>query len=344
MNEDKSMGRQSGRHIREALHYYASIVIAGLGILVSLAIVVLPHTGLAEQAKGFLEHSNEFLIPLGVAVMSAFYLLTLYGQKEISEEIRHLAEVVGNPDSRVWQQQIMHSLPNNMREVFSHELDVFFEGLRKATNNQRIELKQRSLESRFIQAYRQTLLKLAGSTFWATALATRDYWKPYECLFAEFKAFIESGGKMNRVFFVDDPDHLTFEECETILRQASIGVDVYITSLSEAEADGRVAFFVVENNALVSWEVQFSIDGSARTKMIVANFNNQEVSNCLQVSKAIFRTARRLTVSELETALNKAKDRADKKRRQRKVGYIETANPTLPTNHSSKDSSQTSTS
>src|SRR4029079_9003162 len=126
-----SAPRKPHRNVREALHHYGSIILAGVGIAISLAVVILRPSGRAEEFKGFVEH---LLLPIGVFILSALYLLTLYGQREIAEEVRQLTDSLNDPSSERWKQRVTEALPVRLREVFASELDAFFDGLRLAVD------------------------------------------------------------------------------------------------------------------------------------------------------------------------------------------------------------------
>lgn len=314
MSANTSGSQKRFRITLDKINHYIPTIVAVLGFFLPLTLITLRETGLAESL--FAKFSEKMLIPIGVSVLSSLFLITFYRQQQLSEEIKELTNSINDPVSHHWQRRVKTSLPDNLSEVFSHELAYFFDGLKRASTFHEIELKPRTLESKFIEAYRLTLQKYSGATFWATALATRAYWQPYTSLLIDFQSFIVKKGAMHRLFFVIDPEKLSLEECEVMLAQARIGVHIYVLEQSKADQEGMMDFFVVEETGKVSWEVsRNTINNEATTHKIVASFDPEKVKQKLENSRKLFRLARCQSLADLELAETAAKERAEKKRR-----------------------------
>jgi hypothetical protein len=319
------------RFSRESIHVYGSIILATVGFVLSLAVAILPHTGLAEQSKEFVTRSSELLFPIGVAIGSFFFLQLVFGHREVTSELERLRRLIEDPESPEWVNRMKESLPELLREAFTEDIKIFCDGLKRARTEHQIVLDCRTLEARFASAYRTTLRRFPKGEFWATALATRTYWgfsdKPtdlsveqpepgsFASLEVAFREFIGTGGVMHRLFFVVDPDKLTVEECEIILRQRRLGVVSHILNSEWAEANDLLYFFVVEKGGAIAWEASISQGASRKVSKVTATVDSVRIQETYLVwRKKLFEEAREISLPELEQALAAAQDRRKKKK------------------------------
>jgi hypothetical protein len=228
--------------------------------------VLLP----VAHSLGFAERihlSNESLMPIGLGLLAFFYLAVVYGQRKIEDQLEQLKTSRG-PQDPGWGEQIKRSIPEDLREIFSAEIDRFCQALHRAKTDEEFVIRNAKLTDRFSSAYGRILRRFPNSTFYATAPAKKQYWKVFisnsegqPSILDEFQHFLDGkGAVMKRIFFVEDPKMLTQEECEVILPQVRLLTATYLASIQSARDMDRLRYFAVEGkneaNPRISWEVR----------------------------------------------------------------------------------------
>jgi hypothetical protein len=101
--------------------------------------------------------------------------------------------------------------------------------------------------------FKNVLDEFPQSEFLAISLPSKRFLWKNENLVEYIREFINSGGRMKRVFMLDDMDKLIDEEREVINKQREIGVDVYLIRKDRIELKDQKYLFV-ESKGLIGWE------------------------------------------------------------------------------------------
>lgn len=106
----------------------------------------------------------------------------------------------------------------------------------------------------FISFYIAQLVNFRRSTFYATSIPSRDFFWRSSDVAESTSQFIRGGGEIRRVFFLEEElAELSDEQVEILGEQKSIGVDVYVASMSRVP--GHMAkFYMVETGLKIGWE------------------------------------------------------------------------------------------
>ncbi|MEN0065431.1 MAG: hypothetical protein AAGA48_25015 [Myxococcota bacterium] len=106
----------------------------------------------------------------------------------------------------------------------------------------------RPVNEGFRSMYRNVLLSYPGATLHAASLPSRDYFWD-EAMMGLMKKFVDAGGTMKRVFFLDEK-LASLEETKGILAaQQKCGVEVFTCDWDKAREHGLVRFYIVDNKA-----------------------------------------------------------------------------------------------
>lgn len=155
---------------------------------------------------------------------------------------------------------------------------------------------------KFRSFYQRTLEAYRPADFRATSIPTaKFFWKDTKTE-EVIGQFIKNGGKMKRIFFLDDIGQLQDPEvCHILRRQRELGVDTYTVLASEAPKEWR-RFFVVDTEGRIAWELQRAADGTSElasmtwdpiaTKRYLELFDRLESLDAVQ---PYFDTAQQLT-------------------------------------------------
>jgi hypothetical protein len=270
----------------------------------------------AFHAFGFhdkAEKLQEYMIPVGVGLLSLFFLSLVYGQSRIRREIRRITGLSHDPRNPKWKHAVRHCLPPDFWEIMAPEIDVLTDGLRMAVADQTLVIKKSSIRPRFVEAYLRTLKHFPDATFCATALATSRYWGifgPPEAITRAFQEFLAGKGRMRRIFFVDNADSPTIEECSIMLKQTELGVEVLVASISLAKSFERDVFFFVDSPAdgkpRIAWEVRIDKEEFREVK---ATVNPEQTMHYFHLWHKLERDgiAKPLTVSALRTLMERSR-------------------------------------
>jgi hypothetical protein len=259
-------------HRQETVEKWVGSILAVGGFGMALLFAAFHAFGFHEKA----EKVQEYMIPVGVGLLSLFFLSLVYGQSRIRREIRRITGLSHDPTNPKWKHAVRHCLQPDFWEIMAPEIDNLTDGLRMAVVEQTLVIKKSSIRPRFVEAYVRTLKHFPDTTFCATALATARYWGifgPPEAITRAFREFITGKGRMRRIFFVENADAPSAEECGIMLRQAELGVEVLIASISMAKSFERDVFFFVDSPASgkprIAWEVRIEKEDFREIKATV---------------------------------------------------------------------------
>lgn len=103
--------------------------------------------------------------------------------------------------------------------------------------------------------YKRALSVFPNSSICATSVASRRYFWNDPSINEAIQRFTENGGKMTRVFFLDDQEDLRAAEVREILNEQSrIGVNVFVVHKDNIPEEMR-RLFVVDLTRPIAWEV-----------------------------------------------------------------------------------------
>ena len=273
------------RRSEDAFHRWTGRVLAVLGLLVPVVFVIAEsfHSPVAD----FLKHA---LLPIGIGLLSYFYLALVYGQDRIRAEMTIITGLTYHPENPEWCDAIQRSLPKDFWTILGPELEPALQNIRRAKVEQSLLIEQRYLTPRFLAAYVRTLQHFPNATFYATALATSTYWKVFgdkDIIHRHFDTFLRHG-RMRRIFFIDDVSCPSEDECDEMLAQSRLGVEVLLASKKQVAGMSRDSFFFVEycNNRFprIAWEVTVQND---QFRCIKATVNPVETSKYLEIWKSL---------------------------------------------------------
>jgi len=161
-------------------------------------------------------------------------------------------------------------LDRNLDKIFGDHVQSELNSISQALSSGRITVTNE--EFRWI--YQETLRQFSKDEFRATSLPSNLYLWGDQAVNDAITSFIKNGGRMTRIFFVEDPDHLNAEAEGIMTRQFRDGVTVYFLRRSDVPDDLSTLFLVDVSEAL-AW--QATIDSSQRITLITATANRDEV-------------------------------------------------------------------
>lgn len=135
--------------------------------------------------------------------------------------------------------------------------------------------------------YNKTLEMYPKSTFYATSIASEAYfWTPgtYE---NSVKAFIDTHGRMERIFFVEhDAQRLSDEEMRVIKKHLELGVKIFVIGENHAP-HGSSEFFLVESKGKIAWRSEIGGNKVIHTSTASSNpeFTRHFVKSYLDLKK-----------------------------------------------------------
>lgn len=147
---------------------------------------------------------------------------------------------------------LQYYMDENLIEVFGEHISGLLQSIEMASKNKEIRLHDMEL---FRYFYKRTLDVFPKSEFLATSIPSKNYFWKNNSSEDGIRNFIENGGKMRRVFFIDVPLNELEEDAKEIIQtQLDIGVETYITQVSNTPNRLR-KFFFVDNAERIAWEV-----------------------------------------------------------------------------------------
>lgn len=151
----------------------------------------------------------------------------------------------------------LKALKANLDPKISHVLGAYmnehFETVVRIFTNQSFDLSDLNKFSNF---YRATLETYDKAQIYATSIPlARFFWRGSEVERA-IQKFIENGGKMKRIFFLDNAAQINDLEVSYILRrQSEMGVDVHTVVLDKVPRGWKEYCFLVDSEQRIGWKL-----------------------------------------------------------------------------------------
>jgi len=144
-------------------------------------------------------------------------------------------------------------LDPKISKVLGPYMDEHFETVVKIFTRQTFDL---SSVEKFRNFYRATLETYEHAEIRATSIPfARFFWRGSETERA-ITDFIRKGGKMKRIFFLDDERQIDDPEVSYILRrQAQMKVEVYTVPVNKVPPEWRVHCFLVDTERRIGWKL-----------------------------------------------------------------------------------------
>jgi hypothetical protein len=225
-----------GNSVKEFLEEYAIVFI-------SVVISVLDFFGLLDKIPWLGPNIPTFtfllvgiLLQYMIKLQSSMIDLRAFVQQDITEKISALRK----------------HLDPNLDMIFGEHISDLLTNVEHAIKDRTFEFHDMDL---FRYFYKRTLEVYPRTTFLATSLPYQRYFWKNQPMEQAIARFINSGGKMKRIFFIANEEELNNEEVKEILSaQVKLGVDTYIVDIRMVPAQLR-RFFLVEAEGKIAWEV-----------------------------------------------------------------------------------------
>jgi hypothetical protein len=190
--------------------------------------------------------------------------------QQIAREMAEMRDVERASDLEHFH-HLRGQLDRNLEKIFGDHVQSELNSISQALTSRRITVTDLD---EFRSLYKATLLQFSKDEFWATSLPSKAYFWRDPSVDSAIAAFTKNGGRMTRVFFVDDPDHLDPDANDIIARQLHAGVTVYVVKSTEVPPD-LSSLFLVDVNEPLAW--QASTNGSQRMTLVTATANSDDV-------------------------------------------------------------------
>lgn len=162
-----------------------------------------------------------------------------------------------------------------LNDIFSDLIDRNIHFLKEGIQNKRVVFTE---SNSFELAYTKTLERIGSCEFYATAAANSNYFwtkkgEPNTAVENSVKHFINSGGKMTRIFFTDDDTYKNQDVLDILKKQVELGVNVYL--LQKKFVSGYInEYFGVDENKSICWNVQ--TDDTQEIKNYIYSINQKD--------------------------------------------------------------------
>ncbi len=235
-----------------------------------LAVIIIVET---LDLSGVLDITGKKLdIVLGLSLLIASFFVELYSRIEGIEAKVKLLE------NRKYI---------NIKDNVSDEMNLVIGGLiSDLTDN----LKAMIVENRFLlddvkrfsTCYQLMLNKFPNSIFYATSdLHDSKFWD--ENTVSVVKRFISTGGKIKRLFIVEDTEqHLSENEITILTQQEEAGVEIYAISLKDLASYKN---YIVESEGIIGWDVLKNQKGEIYSAEL--NVRNERTRACVDNFKEL---------------------------------------------------------
>jgi hypothetical protein len=168
--------------------------------------------------------------------------------------------------------EVQSSLPPALGKLFAPFLQRWTGSLKQAVIEHKLRLEP---VEHFPHFYRATLAAFAHEHFLATSLASREFFWKNAPLLEAIKTFIDGGGSMTRIFFLDSAAREEDDGVrEIILEQLNAGVVVHTIDSSKVPDDWQRTFVVAEKEVF-AWTV--TINARGRIASVEATADGQQV-------------------------------------------------------------------
>ena len=237
---------------------------SGLGIIIIVETLDL---------SGVLDITGKKIdILLGISLLVASFIVELYSRIERIEAKVKLLE------NRKYI---------NIKENVADEMNLVVGGLISDLSD---NLKAMIVENRFLlqdvrrfsTCYNLTLNKFPNSIFYATSdLHGSKFWA--EDTVNVVKRFTSTGGKIKRIFIVEDTEQSLDEaEIKILAQQQEAGVEIYAINLKDITSYKN---YIVESEAIIGWDVLKNQTGEIYSAEL--NVRNEKTRGCVDNFKEL---------------------------------------------------------
>ena len=122
---------------------------------------------------------------------------------------------------------------------------------------------------KFKQLFKQVLHTYRGKHFCATSFPSKVFFWGDNTIIEAMKAFINDGGSLTRIFFLDSETELEKPEIQDILNvQLDLGIKVYIT---KEKHETEETYFMYEEQGEIGWETRLKKDNKVGSVEVTWN-------------------------------------------------------------------------
>lgn len=226
-----------------------------------------------RHSNGFLkwlQKQEKSLLLANVVCILSLSVKMYKGQKQVAEKTDKLEYITDKIDGKI---TLIDELTNVKKgfdplldSIFSVDMDEKISFFDQAINHKRYEIKD---INKFQDAYSRTFDMFPSSHILATSLLDSSYFwsatgEPYRPMEMKMKNFISNGGKMTRIFYVDDRVLSLPRSQKVIERQIEIGVEVYTVHKENTSKQ----LFVLYDDRDFGWIVQIDPDNRNITNFL----------------------------------------------------------------------------
>jgi hypothetical protein len=194
-------------------------------------------------------------------------------------DIHHLTDKIHTQTDIIGQMKNVREkhFDKFLNQIFDDFIDDTIEFFENAIKNGKIKFSE---YDRFEKAYAKCLELKSDCEFFATASTHSNYfWTTEEeennSIEEAIIEFTKCGGKMNRIFLMDE-NELQDPRCiATLNNQLKIGVTVYTINKNSLSTDNQ-KYFVVESSRQISWHV--FTDNDKKISKFIYSTNERDVN------------------------------------------------------------------
>lgn len=261
---------------------YLLVILGILGLILSIADVFMDLSLLIKDPSII-----TLLLLSGLTI--SIGLERIFSLKSITSKIE---EIGGKHDSSYELLEIIHShvaekkiddirsfiesMPSGLKLIVDDKIKPLIEGLNELVVHKKITITIRDQDI-FKIFFKNVLKDNPSSTFVATSLPTKDYFWDDDNFFKKMADFVEGGGEIKRIFFLESEDSLKDQEViEVLTKHRDSNVEVYtLVKDSTLEWEYYHPFFTDVDGSL-GWEANLD---SQSIKKITITANEKTIDN-----------------------------------------------------------------
>ncbi len=164
---------------------------------------------------------------------------------------------------------------SDLRKQIDPNLDVIFgDYVTEVISNMQFLIRERTLEltdiDLFRSYYKKAFEQYAGSTFYATSTPTVVFFWSGPSVLQAMATFIQRGGAIKRIFFLESEADLQKDEIRQILvSQDQIGVEVYTVLIRDVTPEFQ-KYVMVDSRKKIGWELFVGPGGKIRSAKLTS--------------------------------------------------------------------------
>ncbi len=202
------------------------------------------------------------LIVVLVGLLLELLIVISYRLEKQSSVLEHHLE----RDTLTQLDHMHRKVDSRLQHLVGGEVDYAFTQVKSALGNNTFQLNN---VEKFRGFFVKTLEVYPGREFWATSVPSKKYFWRNDEVELRMQKFIQGGGTIRRIFFLNSEEELQGAEAQEILtRQKQIGVKVSYAMVEDISAE-LLRFFVVESHGEVAWETFRGPDSAIRSVKII---------------------------------------------------------------------------